>query len=465
MSHLPPVVEDEENKVMQSDIAYQPPPPPPPPSNLSENDIAKIVSLLARQLSIGNPSGAINTGPPGHTPASNLNSAMLLESPVIRGIQYDNPSDSFDGRSVSSKQMFSRVKLPTPRAFDGTAKAKTMATTLTGFTGSMDRYLEANEVDPTSLASLRITVLFLQDGAINWYNVFSTSEPNTVRSWKDLKEQLKIRYLPVAQQHLSLDLLLDVKYRGSIEKFNEEFLTHLQQIPSYNEPAAEPLIMGMYAKRIRDAPGTSYISTVINNAITEKKVKTIGDLQSVALIAETNSAKSRVNLPYTPNNGHRSTNNSTSYPNRSTNWSSNFQNRNSNNNQNRNFPPRTSSFTTPQRVNNIECNEDAYSYEQECGDVMPSDEIEVGMDSVNRADDERDNESDINADGIDDSSDNNSFLNAVRLYNAAKEFNPKLTDEEISRRRKNNTCFRCNRPGHIARNCPLLQQKPAPKKY
>jgi hypothetical protein len=90
-----------------------------------------------------------------------------------------------------------------------------------------------------------------------------------------------------------LSSLLKVRYRGSIQQYNDDFINHLQLLPSFNDPAAESLIMGIYVNGITEAPSTTYISTVIRSAIAEKKAKTITELQSVALLAESNMGKDR----------------------------------------------------------------------------------------------------------------------------------------------------------------------------
>jgi hypothetical protein len=54
-----------------------------------------------------------------------------------------------------------------------------------------------------------------------------------------------------------------------------------------------------------------------------------------------------------------------------------------------------------------------------------------------------------------DADDENSFLNALRIYDRMKKSNPSLTPEELDRRRRNGTCFRCNKEGHFSSKCPL----------
>ena len=360
------------------------------------------------------------------------------------------------------------VKFSPPSPFTG--KAGTTAIQVLAFISQMERYLTAVKIGFESTESLTVSLTSIREGASLWYDHLSRRDPLLIRNWIELKEQIIKRYQPIAQEQLSLSSLLKVRYRGSIQQYNDDFINHLQLLPSFNDPATESLIMGIYVNGITEAPSTTYISTVIRSAIAEKKAKTITELQSVALLAESNMGKDRK----APITYHGS---SPSFVNRGNNFSRSTPSRPPYQNNRPRFHSPSSSIpapsfsnNTPSKLNNI-ISDDPYDEHFE-NDTVELNNIDT---DVNRYSEDNIQTSEATT-GESDSpqfhEDLSSFndvtapacLNAIKLYEKSKKLNPSLSPEELDRRRRNQTCFRCNRTGHFINNCPLLQSNHHSKK-
>ena len=126
----------------------------------------------------------------------------------------------------------------------------------------------------------------LSDYASQWYDQIKKREPSLIISWDTLKEQLQLRYQPIAQGQLALSKLLKVRYKHLIETLNHEFLSYLQLLPEYNDSTNDKMLIGIYMNALTEATGTTYICTTLRNAIARKEINTLTELQSMALLAE-----------------------------------------------------------------------------------------------------------------------------------------------------------------------------------
>jgi hypothetical protein len=345
------------------------------------------------------------------------------------------------------------VKFTPPNCFTGKPGDGPMS--LINFISQMNRYLSAVGIDHYSLESLNVASMRLSDFASQWYDHISGRQPHLINSWSQLKEQLRDRYQPIAQEQLSFSSLLKVRYKNSIDTLNYEFLKHLQLLPEYNNSENENLMIGIYMNALTEAQGTTYICTTLRNAIAKKEVNTLTELQSMALLAESNLGKgNKTNIPYiAPHNRH---NNNNKVPHR-------FQSGNSYRPSFKPFnraPVSAPSFSTPAKLHNVQIEQHYDTDEDDTNEQSNT----AGIDYENELNDDTSATPPFHEDVNESLSENDlAFLNAMRFYEKNAKRNPSLTTDELDRRRRTNTCFICNQPGHYANKCNASSQQ-QPKK-
>ena len=191
---------------------------------------------------------------------------------------FQNYSSSIGLNSYGSMNRIAQVKLSAPPPFDGT---KTDAATLLGFISSTRHYLRATGFSEESPESLVIALQSIRGNALLWFDNHTKRSP--VNNWSELEQAMRTRYYPASQEQKSLSSILDCKYRGSIEGYNNAFLNHAQMLPSFDDPNVDPIIMGMYVHGIRSGSGSAYLLTVLQDAISEKRARNVMELMSIAV--------------------------------------------------------------------------------------------------------------------------------------------------------------------------------------
>lgn len=335
-----------------------------------------------------------------------------------------------------------QVKLLAPPPFDGT---KTDAATLLGFISSTRHYLKATGFSEESPESLVIALQSIRGHALLWYDSHTKRSP--VKSWNELEQAMRARYYPASQEQKSLSSILNCKYRGSIEGYNNAFLNHAQMLPSFDDPNVDPVIMGMYVNGIRSGSGSAYLLTVLQDAISEKRAKNIMELMSIAVLTENNlnfakgSSESRnrvgqpVRVPYVPNGSSYKSSSPPYRPPQVRSESSSSK---------------PSLFYTPQKLNQLEINE----AEQLCENGR--EEGESAFDPEPDVEQLRIHEEQTEAEDP-------AMLLALRQFDKFKKADGQLTPEEYARRRKEQLCYRCGKPSHVAKECRSIVPPPQKK--
>jgi hypothetical protein len=347
------------------------------------------------------------------------------------------------------------VKLFTPKPFEG--RPGTTHMEVEHFFYRVERFLKASQIDFESIEALNLAMLSLDGDALSWFQgrelcaINGSENLPPINSWIRLKEEIRARFVPLAQESLTMSSLIKTKYISNVESYNAVFNRYLQLLPQAYNPNANSWIVGLYMQGLESAPAD--IITAAENALNsnnltgEKRAENVYDLQNVCILAERIWKRAHGNRAPTRSSGNRP-NVSPSVPGR-TGFNSWRSGGNYSNNRFNSSPVKSPSFSTPVKP--------AFNH------IDADDEIEES--SLNNVDSESFNvheDPDIDVGDADEEVD--VTLNAIKFYEKQKNRNPKLDPEEFNRRRKNNTCFHCNQPGHYVNDCFAFKKTQFPPK-
>ena len=426
-----------------------------------------------------------NVTPSSSTIPNNINGAGIIsfgESPIHNN-DYDNENEELDPppQSYNVKQQPSKVttlsssasrfhKFKQPESFLG--KPGTNPNILLSFIAKMDLFIQAYDLAEDSRESLKHSVMSLGESALLWYTNIAARDPKRINSWKDLRDELKRHFRNKAEEQLTHGKLMRLRLQGSVQTYNDIFLQHLQLIPEFNTPENDQTIMIIYANGITESSCDNYIATMVRSALASGKMKTVIDLMGEALLAEyqvgkkpnsNNYRKTTIHSTSTDwrvkYNNNNSNSNKTPYRpiNSNNNYNSNRFSGNSNNNNR--------SFSSPFRSNNFSRFQTPTSNNRSTGSVNNVETTGDAFDDCENNDNhenehgETDNINECVQEQIDEYIENELdeamlfAMNNLVKYSKANPDKP-LSPEEVQRRMRNKTCFKCNQTGHFADKCP-----------
>ena len=256
-----------------------------------------------------------------------------------------------------------------------------------------------------------------------------------------------------------------------MDTYNQMFSNEMMMVPEMLNDCNTELVMQLYGRGIMGAPGTAVYARVLQQAISKKEVKDVHELMALMRVTEQNELWIQQNqrgqnygsnrgATYASARNYSNGFNKFSKPVAQTPFRGNKGNANSvgaNPNWRRDtvspLRPQALSFQTP-RVNHMDAvdrtgttvGDAAEQYHDGETEHYDADENESGRESGNESKTDRDDEDE-------------SFLNAVRIFEQLKKENVGITPDEFDRRRRNGTCFRCNKEGHYANKCPSNSNK------
>lgn len=202
------------------------------------------------------------------------------------GVATDSPSSSSVVVLGSSIRDF---KLPDVSIFHGSVNDN--ATALRNWIVEMERYLEAKELDVHKPASLKYAALRLGSVASQWYEGIRIRDSTLIRCWFDLKTELKKEYEPVSLDQTEFNSLINLRYLPNmgIKAFNHKFRTHYQNLSlEYTSSHGDKFWIGVYQNAIQQHCPL-YVQTILRQEITAGRITTLHMCMQQAILAEANN--------------------------------------------------------------------------------------------------------------------------------------------------------------------------------
>jgi hypothetical protein len=361
--------------------------------------------------------------------------------PAHRSMSQASNDDDYHSTSSTSHS----VKFPLPGKFNGKMDE---AMALRNFISHLERYLDAVDIPVNSPKSGAIAAMLLVDVASNWYDQMKKSAGESIRTWNQLKVELIRRFEPVATEQLAFKNLLAVRYHKDIQTLNHEFMKQLQMLSFYGETHTDQWLTHLYLHALGLGGGTNYICTVLRSAMHDGTVKTLNQMMQKALVAEASVGRSSNRTAVPPSNISSAPYRSSSYNGQSQgSWRSSSQSSSGPSRFQR--TPTRDPFTTPKpTLNHVSADDDG-----ESSGVLDDDgnegKFNAEDDLVNEMHDQDSSEAAPETPVITEEA----WLHVMNFAAKNLERFPKLTPVELDRRRRNGSCFKCNRVGHYARDC------------
>lgn len=347
---------------------------------------------------------------------------------------------------------------------------------LLAWISEVTKHLQLLQMSVHSGESLMIAASFLSGDAALWYDQLVRRK--LLHSWKELADEITAKYIPAHTAAKALEEInrLVLFRTGSLDDYNMEFNRKLQLTPEYNNPSAQGVLMAMYMNGIRNSahPASPYIQMCVNQAKMQPNINLVSldDLQTyVSSIARTfvnprtststtssssSSSQYGSNRFSRPNFGYSPARRPSSAPYSSSPYSRrpnpNYRSSNSGN-----TPSSRSAFTptTTPKLNHTEIvNDDSEFNNNETDEI---DSVSASFASAFGC--EYDNEKLDNEDEYDSTEDYGELdeyeLNMMKRYRKWNKEKQTLSPADIAERHRTNTCFRCGKVGHWARECTL----------
>ena len=351
-----------------------------------------------------------------------------------RSLNSNPPPIIFPAAGAVSPQ----VKLAKPNFYTGALNAN-----VDTWLFEVEQYLIGSGII-SDAQRISLAASYLRDLASTWWYQKCQVEHTPPTLWTEFKETLKARFQPIAAARTARANLRNLRQGGKlVAEYCNAFYKQIQLISDMGEAdKIDNFMNGLNAN--------------IANEVDRREPKSLQEAMTYAQATELRNRNIRHSSQY------------------------NYQNYN----RDRNFPPQrayeskttttATSASTPMELSNIDSNtsnQDEAILEQEYeryldeGDMYESSELfEQGNELV---DNNNNNNINLKSEVVEEQ-----LQAAFAHRNRSKPFNqrdrtyvPNISYDEFIRLRREGKCLRCKKPGHIARNCPLLGQSRNPNQF